>query len=137
MPATMAGMTAKGTFETANWSPEPPYEEAEGVSFGHVTLDKTFHGDLTGTSTVHMIVAGTPVEDSRAYVAMERIVGSLNGRPGSFILQHFAVGDRGEQSLRVSVVPDSGTGELTGLRGDMDILIAPDGSHSYVLDYRL
>jgi hypothetical protein len=86
---------------------------------------------------VHLIVAGTPVENSRAYVAMERVVGSLAGRSGSFVFQHFAVGDRGEQSLRVAVVPDSGTGELSGLRGEMDILIASDGSHSYVFDYRL
>ncbi|WP_246610070.1 DUF3224 domain-containing protein [Nonomuraea rhizosphaerae] len=130
-------MTAKGTFDTAGWTPDSPYEDSDGVSFGHVTLNKTFHGDLTGTSVVHMLVAGTPVEDSRAYVAMERVAGSLDGRQGSFVLQHSAVGDRGEQSLRVSVVPDSATGELSGLRGEMDIVIAPDGSHSYTFDYRL
>lgn len=133
----MGRMTAKGSFDTADWTPQPPYEEGDGVSLAHVTLGKTFHGDLTGTSVVSMIMALTPVADSRAYVAMERVVGTLEGRSGSFVLQHFAAGDRGEQSLRVSVVPDSGTGGLSGLRGEMDILIAPDGSHSYVFDYRL
>ena len=133
----MGRMTAKGTFDTADWNAQSPYDEADGVSLGHVTMGKTFHGDLTGTSVVHLIVAGTPEESSRAYVAMERVVGSLDGRSGSFVFQHFAVDDRGEQSLRVAVVPDSGTGELTGLRGELDILIAPDGAHSYVFDYRL
>jgi hypothetical protein len=130
-------MIAKGPFDTANWTPEPPFEEADGVSLGHVTLDKTFHGDLSATSTVHLIVVSTPVEESRAYVAAERVVGTLNGRTGSFVLQHNATSEPGDQSLRVTVVPDSGTGELRGIRGEMDIRIAPDGAHSYVLDYTL
>ncbi|MEW9553044.1 DUF3224 domain-containing protein [Nonomuraea sp. NPDC050783] len=130
-------MTAKGTFDTANWNAEQPYEDRDGVTLGLVTMTKTFHGDLTGTSLVTLMVASTPVEDSRSYVALERVEGTLDGRPGSFVVQHNAVSDRGAQSLRVSVVPDSATGELTGLRGEMDIVIDADGGHSYTFDYTL
>ncbi|WP_188195819.1 DUF3224 domain-containing protein [Nonomuraea sp. SYSU D8015] len=100
-------------------------------------MSKTFHGDLTGTSVVTLLVATTPVESSRSYVALERVEGTLDGRSGGFVVQHNAVSDEGEQSLRISVVPDSATGELRGLRGEMDIVIAPDGGHSYTFDYRL
>ncbi|MFI6594689.1 DUF3224 domain-containing protein [Nonomuraea sp. NPDC050536] len=130
-------MTAKGTFNIDNWTPQPPYDDRDGIQLGQVTLAKTFHGDLTGTSMVTMLVAGTEVEDSRSYVAIERIDGTLDGRQGSFVVQHSAASDRGKQSLTISVVPDSGTGELRGLRGTMDIDIAPDGSHSYTLEYSL
>ncbi|GAA3584075.1 DUF3224 domain-containing protein [Nonomuraea rosea] len=130
-------MTAKGTFDTAGWDPQPPFDERDGVTLGLVTMSKTFQGDLAGTSVVTMMVASTPVESSRSYVALERIEGTLAGRRGSFVVQHDAVSDEGEQSLRISVVPDSATGELRGLRGEMDIIIASDGSHSYTFDYRL
>ncbi|MEU8248767.1 DUF3224 domain-containing protein [Nonomuraea sp. NPDC048916] len=130
-------MTAKGTFDTADWNALPPFDDRDGVSLGQVTLRKTFHGDLTATSVVTMLVATTEVADSRSYVALERVDGTLDGRSGGFVVQHNAVSDRGAQGLRVTVVPDSGTGELRGLRGEMDILIAPDGSHSYTFDYDL
>lgn len=130
-------MTAKGTFDIADWNAQPPFDDRDGISLGQVTLRKTFHGDLTATSVVTMLMATTEVADSRSYVALERVEGTLDGRSGSFVVQHNAVSDLGEQSLRVTVVPDSGTGELRGLRGQMDILIAPDGSHSYTLDYDL
>ncbi|WP_235030962.1 DUF3224 domain-containing protein [Nonomuraea solani] len=130
-------MTAKGTFDTAGWTPQPSYDDRDGVTLGLVTLTKTFHGDLTATSLVTMLVASTPEEDSRSYVALERIDGTLDGRTGAFVVQHDAMSDAGEQSLRVRVVPGSATGELRGLRGEMDILIAPDGGHSYTFDYRL
>lgn len=128
-------MTAKGTFETAGWDAKPPFDDRDGVALAHVTMTKTFHGDLTGTSVVTMMVVSTPVADSRAYVALERVEGALEGRSGTFVLRHEAAADRGEQSLRVTVVPDSATGGLSGLRGELAILIAPDGSHSYTFDY--
>ncbi|PZG13725.1 DUF3224 domain-containing protein [Nonomuraea aridisoli] len=130
-------MTAMGTFETAGWTPQPPFDDRDGVTLGVVTLTKTFEGDLTGTSLVTMMVATTPEEDSRSYVALERVEGTLDGRTGSFVVQHDAVSDRGEQSLRVSVVPGSATGELRGLRGRLDITIDPDGTHHYTFDYTL
>ncbi|WP_157246450.1 DUF3224 domain-containing protein [Nonomuraea typhae] len=128
-------MFAKGTFDTAGWTPQPAYDDRDGVSLGVVTMTKTFHGDLTGTSLVTLLVVSTPVEESKAYVALERIDATLDGRTGSFTVQHLAASEPSGQSLRVSVVPDSGTGELTGIRGEMQIHIAPDGTHSYVLDY--
>lgn len=130
-------MTAKGTFDTANWTPQPPFDDRDGITLGLVTLDKTWHGDLTGTSVVTMLIATTPVETSRSYVALERFEGTLGGRTGSFVVQHDARGDGGEQSLSVRVVADSATGELRGLRGEIGIAIAPDGTHSYTFDYTL
>ncbi|GAA4943497.1 hypothetical protein HD597_000945 [Nonomuraea thailandensis] len=130
-------MTAKGTFETAGWTPQPPYDDRDGVTLGVVTLTKTFSGDLTGTSLVTMLIATTPVEESRSYVALERVEGTLHGRAGSFVVQHDATSDEGEQSLRIRVVADSGTGELRGIRGEMGIVIGPDGGHSYTFDYAL
>ncbi|WP_049562497.1 DUF3224 domain-containing protein [Nonomuraea sp. SBT364] len=130
-------MIARGPFDTADWDAKPPFDDRDGVSLGHVSMSKTFHGDLTATSVVHLVVVSTPVAESRSYVAVERVEGVLQGRKGTFVVQHNAVSDRGRQSLRVSVVPDSGTGELTGLRGEMTIDVGSDGAHSYVFDYTL
>ncbi|WP_043630007.1 DUF3224 domain-containing protein [Nonomuraea candida] len=130
-------MTAKGTFDTAGWSPQPAFHDRDGVTLGLVTLGKTWHGDLAGTSTVTMLMATTPVEESRSYVALEHIEATLDGRTGTFAVQHDATSDRGEQTLRIRVVADSGTGELAGIRGEMTIAIGPDGGHSYTFDYTL
>ncbi|MEV0198602.1 DUF3224 domain-containing protein [Nonomuraea sp. NPDC050691] len=130
-------MTAHGTFDLDSVTPQPPFSEHDGVSLGQITLTKTFHGDLDATSVVTMLATTTGIEDSRSYVAVERIEGTLDGREGSFVVQHVATSDRGETSLRVTVAPDSGTGELRGIRGELEIRVAPDGSHSYTFDYRL
>ncbi|WP_344874164.1 DUF3224 domain-containing protein [Nonomuraea antimicrobica] len=130
-------MTAKGTFDITNWTPEPPFHDRDGVTLALVTLDKTWHGDLTGTSVVTMLVASTPVENSRSYVALEHFEGTVEGRSGAFVVQHDAVSDAGAQSLLARVVPDSATGELRGLRGEIAISVAPDGAHSYTFDYTL
>ncbi|MFC7583055.1 DUF3224 domain-containing protein [Nonomuraea antimicrobica] len=103
-------MTAKGTFDITNWTPEPPFHDRDGVTLALVTLDKTWHGDLTGTSVVTMLVASTPVENSRSYVALEHFEGTVEGRSGAFVVQHDAVSDAGAQSLLARVVPDSATG---------------------------
>lgn len=124
---------AKGTFEI-QMSAEPPYDEVEGVPLARARFDKVFTGPLTATSVVHMTSARTPVEGSAGYVAIERVAGRLDGRSGTFVLMHTGVMDRGARSLTVQVVPDSGTGELKGLSGRMDIQIEA-GKHSYVLDY--
>ncbi|HEX8392364.1 MAG TPA: DUF3224 domain-containing protein [Longimicrobium sp.] len=108
----------------------------EGSPVGRMLLDKQFHGDLQATSLGQMLAAMTPVTGSAAYVAIEQVTGSLNGRSGSFVLQHTGVMNRGAQSLTIHVVPDSGTGELEGLSGTMKIVIA-DGKHSYEFDYDL
>ena len=103
---------------------------------GHSRFDKRFHGPLQATSVVHMLAVMAPVQGSGAYVAIERIEGTLDGRERSFFAQHNGVMDRGTPSLALTVVPDTGTGQLSGLRGRMAIEIV-DGKHFYTLDYEL
>jgi hypothetical protein len=103
-----------------------------------MSLDKQFHGDLEATSKGEMIATQTDVKGSAGYVAMERVTGTLAGRKGSFVLQHSATMNRGVPELSITVVPDSGTDELTGLTGKMNIIIIiAAGKHSYEFDYAL
>src|SRR5689334_18957520 len=104
---------------------------------GRMSIDKQFRGDLEATSKGEMLMAGSPVKGSAGYVAIERVEGTLHGRAGTFVLQHNATMTRGAGELNIIVIPDSGTGELAGLSGRMNIIIAADGSHSYELDYSL
>ena len=128
-------MHATGTFET-KMHPEPPYAENDGISIGRLWIDKTWVGELVGTSKVDMLAARGPIANSAGYVAIERVVGTLGGKTGTFVLQHTGVMDRGESSLVVKVVPDSGTGELAGLRGTLTIDIV-DKVHHYAFDFTL
>jgi hypothetical protein len=125
---------AKGTFEV-KLTPQAP-EDKDDPSLGRYTLDKQFHGDLEATSKGQMLTAGTPVKGSAGYVAMEKVTGTLRGRSGSFVLQHLGTMTQGVPQLSVTVVPDSGTGELLGLTGKMNIIIA-DGKHSYEFEYTI
>lgn len=125
---------AKGTFEVKL---NPQSDDKVGdPSIGRMSIDKQFSGDLVGTSKGQMLAAGTDVKGSAGYVAMERVDGTLNGRKGTFALQHSGTMNRGAPQLSITVVPDSGTGELVGLTGKMMINIA-DGKHSYEFDYEL
>ena len=126
---------AKGSFEVKR-TPQEPLDAGDGAEVGHVRFDKRFHGPLDATSVVHMLAVGTDVPGSAAYVAIERIAGTLEGRRGSFLTQHSGTLDRGKATLALAVVPDSGTGELAGLRGRMAIDIV-DGAHFYTFDYEL
>ena len=101
-----------------------------------MSLTKTFHGDLDATSIGQMLAVRTPVDGSAGYVAMERVTGNLAGHHGSFALQHSGTMNQGAASLSVTVVPDSGTGDLTGLAGTMDIAVA-GREHRYTLRYTL
>lgn len=125
----------EGTF-TITSKPEPPFETSDGVVLGRITFEKLFVGPLEATSTVWMTYARTPTEGSAGYVALERVVGSLDGRVGSVIFQHSGVMDGGVTSLSLTVVPGSGTGQLVGLRGRMEIQVI-DGVHHYVFEYEL
>ena len=129
-------MNAQGPFEVKA-SPQPLGFDAGGDMLARMTIDKQFHGDLEATSAGEMLSAGTPAKGSAGYVAIERVSGTLAGRRGTFILQHSATMNRGVPSLSISVVPDSGTGELAGLSGTMNIVIAEGGKHSYDFDYEL
>jgi hypothetical protein len=126
---------ATGTFEV-KLGPLPTYENAEGSTLGRLSIDKQFRGDLEATSKGEMLSAGGSVKGSAGYVAIERVTGTLQGRSGSFTLQHSATMTRGTPQLSIIVVPDSGTGELVGLAGAMSIVIA-DGKHSYVFEYSI
>jgi Protein of unknown function (DUF3224) len=126
---------ASGTFEV-KLNPLPMNDQAEGGPRGRMSIDKQFHGDLEATSKGEMLTAGTSVKGSAGYVAIERVTGALHGRSGSCILQHSGIMDRGAPQLTIAVVPDSGTGELSGLAGKMTIEIA-DGKHSYDFEYTL
>jgi len=103
---------------------------------GRMSIDKTISGDLIGTAKGQMLTAGTEVKGSAGYVAIEQVTGTLNGRKGTFILQHTATMNRGEPAMDIHVVPDSGTGELTGLKGNFKIQII-DGEHRYEFSYHL
>ena len=125
----------KGEFDV-NRSDEPACDMGDGVSAGHFRFDKRFHGDLDATSVVHMLAVGTPVDGSAGYVAIERLSGTLEGRSGSFFLQHNGVMDRGAASLSLTIVPDSGKGGLEGISGRMTIDIT-EGKHFYTLEFDL
>jgi Protein of unknown function (DUF3224) len=127
--------TAKGTFVV---SLQPmPFENADAdAKLGRMTIDKQIFGDLAATTKGQMLSAMTSVKGSAAYVALERVSGTLAGKAGTFVLHHVGVMNRGASSLSVTVVPDSGTGELTGIEGEFNIQIV-DGKHSYEFVYRL
>lgn len=126
-------MHASGTFEVELKGLEL-HDPADGT-LGRRAIDKRFSGDLVATSVGEMLSAGTAVAGSAGYVAIERVSGILAGRSGSFTLQHSGTMNRGVPQLHVSVVPDSGTGELAGLSGTLATRIA-DGRHDYDFDYR-
>jgi hypothetical protein len=126
---------ASGTFDV-KMTPQAPDDKAEVPAVGRYSLDKQFHGDIEGTSKGEMLAVGTAVEGSAGYVAMEQVAGTLNGRKGTFALQHSGTMTRGAAQLSVTVVPDSGTGELAGLAGKLDIKIA-DGKHYYDFAFTL
>lgn len=128
-------MRAEGTFEV-KLTPQPADAYFDAVSLGRLTIDKTFRGDLEGTSRGQMMSAVTSVKGSAGYVAIERVTGTLEGKSGTFVLQHSGTMNRGQASLVLTVVPDSATAGLTGLSGSMQIIIA-DGKHSYVFDYAI
>jgi hypothetical protein len=113
-----------------------PQEDATEPSINRMTIDKQFHGPLEATSKGIMLAAGTAVKGSAGYVALEVVTGTLDGHKGSFILQHTGTMARGTPQLAITVVPDSATGELTGLTGKMTIDIAGD-KHTYNFDYML
>jgi Protein of unknown function (DUF3224) len=132
---TVVKTLATGTFEV-KVLPLPADDGVDTGGFGRLSLDKKFSGDLTGTGRGQMVAAGTAVEGSAAYVALDRISGTLNGRTGAFILQHNGTMRRGAAEMHITVVPDSGTDELTGLAGTFRIIVEA-GQHFYELEYTI
>lgn len=126
---------AKGTFNV-KLLPLAFDDQPEGSTLGRMSIDKVIAGDLVATTKGQMLSAFGDVKGSAGYVAMERVEGALQGRQGSFILQHTGTMNRGTPQLLVTVVPDSGTGELVGLAGEFKIIVA-EGTHSYEFSYTL
>ncbi len=126
---------AKGTF-TVEMTPQAEPDAESGVTLRRMSLAKRYEGGLAATGRGEMLTALTPVQGSAGYVAIERVTGTLDGRAGSFVLQHTGTMDRAMQRLSITVVPDSGTGALAGLAGTLGIDIV-DGKHHYEFAYTL
>jgi len=103
---------------------------------GRMSLDKQYHGDLTGDAKGQMLSIGAPASGSAVYVAVERVTATLGGKHGTFALYHTGVMNRGAQSLSITVAPDSGTDALTGITGTLSIDIK-NGEHFYDFEYSL
>ncbi len=134
LPRTMTHI-AKGSF---NVQIQPQGEPAgsDGVNLGRMSLEKTFEGDFSGTGRGQMLTAMTAVKGSAGYVAVEQVSGTLHGRRGSFAMQHTGTMNRGAPQLSITIVPDSGTGELTGIAGVFKLDIT-GGKHLYTIEYTL
>ncbi len=129
-------MKATGTFDVKLQPLDSYATGGDGISLGRMSIDKSFQGDLTGQSLGQMLTAITAVEGSAGYVAIEQVSGTLHGKRGTFVLQHFGITNAAESRLVLEVVPDSGTGELVGIAGTMTIQ-NEGGQHSFLFDYSL
>jgi len=130
-----APMVAKGPFEVKMAPVDTAHKDEKAIA--RYSLDKVYHGDLEATGTGEMLASMGDVKGSGTYVAMEIVSGTLAGKNGTFALGHIGTMTRGAQNLSIAVVPDSGTGELAGISGKMNVLIAADGKHSYELEYQI
>jgi hypothetical protein len=126
---------AEGTFTLDRFDDEAPHDDQDGVKLAPAHITKTFQGDLTGTSEADIITVYT--DNPAAYAGIERFQGAVQGRKGSFVLQHNAGWDNGVPWMTWNIVETTGTGELAGIRGEGEITIGPDGGHSYTLDCEL
>lgn len=129
-------MKISGTFEVSLNSLDFYAQGEDGINLGRMSIDKKFTGELSASSKGEMLNAMTPFKGSAGYVAIEQVSGTLSGRKGSFVLQHFGTMSSGNKQLIIEVVPDSGTGELSGLTGKMTINIV-GGQHYYEFEYEL
>lgn len=124
-----------GRFDLTRWD-EDAYDESEGARLVRVRSTKAFAGGVAGTSEAELLQAITP-GGSAAYVGIERVTGHVDGRPGTFVLRHSAVGDASGGAATIDVVPGSGTGALRGLRGELTITRSPAGEHTFAFTYEL
>ncbi|HEY1501693.1 MAG TPA: DUF3224 domain-containing protein [Acidobacteriaceae bacterium] len=140
-PATAKGEVGmhqiSGPFEVKMAPQKADNPQAEGAGLGRMSIDKQFHGALEATSQGEMLSVLDREKGSGGYVALERVTGTVEGKTGSFVLQHNATMNRGVPAMTIVVVPDSGTGELTGISGSMTIRIEAGGKHFYDFEYSL
>jgi hypothetical protein len=128
---------ATGSFDVKVVPQKPDTQVARAANLSRLTIDKRFHGDLEGTSKGEMLALQTDVKGSAGYVALERVTGKLAGKQGSFVLQHSATMHKSEADAKITVVPDSASGELAGLSGKMVITVTEDGAHNYEFEFKL
>ncbi|MBD3668150.1 MAG: DUF3224 domain-containing protein [Kangiella sp.] len=129
-------MQINGSFTVTLNPLESNINGTDSMTFRRMSIEKEFSGPLEATSNGEMLSIMTPIKGSAGYVAIEQVVGSLEGKQGSFVLQHYGVMELGAERLTLEVIPDSGVGELAGLSGQMNIYIE-DGNHFYEFDYQL
>lgn len=129
-------MKISGRFEVKLQPLEAYAQGQNGIALQRMSLDKQFYGDLSASSKGEMLAAMTPVQGSAGYVAIEQVNGTLSGKEGSFVLQHFGTMSKGKDRLVLEVIVDSGTGQLAGLIGTMVIRIE-SGQHFYDFEYAL
>jgi hypothetical protein len=129
-------MKVSGRFDVKLTPLRFSYTGRDEVNLGRMSIDKTFHGDLEASSKGEMLSAMSSTQGSAGYVAIEQVIGTLSGKQGSFVLQHFGIMDKGKDRLILEVVPGTGSGELSGLAGEMTIQIE-DGQHRYEFEYEL
>lgn len=115
----------------------PLEDKSLEAGMGRMSLDKQYHGDLEAVGKGQMLTAGSPQKGAGGYVAIEKVTGTLNGHSGSFVLQHTGTMKNNVPQLTVTVVPESGTGQLEGIAGKMTITMAPTGKHTYDFEYTL
>jgi hypothetical protein len=128
-------MRARGEFDV-HLVPQPPEDKTEGSALGRMSIDKQYRGDLVAAGKGEMLTATTAIPGSAGYVAIEHVTGRLGDHTGSFVLQHSGTLNRGKPRLNIRIVPDSGTGELTGVAGTMTVEVT-GGKHLYEIDYTL
>jgi hypothetical protein len=133
---TMTSHSANGSFDV-QIAPQMLSSVASTSGLTRMSIDKRFRGTLDATSTGEMLAFRSATDGSAGYVAMETVRGSLDGRRGSFVLQHSSTMTRGTAAQSITVVPDSGTDALAGLTGQMIIDIAADGKHAYRFEFTL
>ncbi|MEX3011083.1 DUF3224 domain-containing protein [Hoeflea sp. TYP-13] len=129
-------MEISGKFDVKLEPLDAATEGRDGIAMGRMAIDKSYHGGLEARSRGEMLTVMTEVKGSAGYVAVEQVSGTLSGRKGSFVLQHYGTMKGGGEFLMLAVVPDSATGELVGLSGKMVIHI-DEGQHFYEFDYNL
>ena len=129
-------MNVSGEFQVKLLPMDFYIKGSEGINFGRMSIDKIFSGALEATSQGEMLSEMTTTKGSAGYVAIEQVVGSLLGKKGSFVLQHFGTMNQGKDNLVLEVIPDSGSGELSGISGTMAIKIE-NGKHLYEFEYEL
>ena len=129
-------MQVSGEFQIQMETIEPYADGVDGINLGRMSIDKRFSGALSATSKGEMLSAMTATEGSAGYVAIEQVIGTLNGKKGSFVLQHFGTMNKGTDYLVLEVVPDSGADQLKTISGSMKIKLL-DNKHYYEFEYKL